>query len=230
MGKLSDTSIVDWSVNTNSNLPTDSTPIGRNLAGQWRNMKSVAREQSLDKQFQRTGTIATTIAGGASASAMPLAGDVTADLVARRKLRLVATDAASTVYAGILNSTYSGGTDVTTVLFAPLDGIAVTGGTYYVDLGTELPNKGSLPPLFQSGTVTITGGNTNATTANFARTEADKAYFVKATVTSTNSGQAGAILVSTIVKGTANMTIGLNADPGGTNATVIGYTIFRTTA
>lgn len=229
MGKLSDTSIIDWSVNTNSNLPTDSTPIGRNLAGQWRNMKSVAREQSLDKQFQRTGTIGTAIAGGASASAMAMAGDLTTDLVARRKVRLVSTDAASTIYAGVLNSSYDGGTNTTSMLFAPLDGVSVTGGTYYIDLGTELPNKGSLPALFQSGTVTITGGNTNATTANFARTEADKSYFVKATVTSTNSGAAGAILVSTIVKGTANMTIGVNADPGGTNATVIGYTIFRTT-
>lgn len=223
---LRDDDISDWSTTAASNPPEDGTLIGRNLSDQFRNLKSVVRSESLNKQWIKLSDTVTTTSASArfTAAFATTAGNLTAYFPVSRKVRLIPTGgSAGTIYGGIIGSSYTSFTSITVIA---LDGAPVNSTEYSVSIGTEDPGKTHLPIYGQEGTLTISGTSTNGT-LTFGRVEPDTAYFVKTTIISTNSGVAGADIVTGLTKSTANCVISLAAAPGGSTETVIGCTVLR---
>lgn len=222
-----DTDISDWSTTTADNLPEDGTLIGRDLSDQFRNIKSVVRSESLNKQWMKLSDLITTTSSSARFTAQfeTTAGDLTAYFPDSRKVRLISLDETATIYCGVIASTYA--LSRTSMTLIALDGAVENATEYQVAIGTEDPSKSHLPTYAQETTVTISGANTSGA-ATFTRTEPDTSYFVKTTVISCNSATAGANVVKSTTKNSANCVIGLAAAPGGATQTVIGCLILRT--
>jgi len=221
-----DTSIGDWSANAASNPPSDATYIGGDLAGQWRNMKSVARGESLDKEFERTGLVTAGATGGALSeiSFFSDAGDQTAIFPEKRKVRLRPTDgSAAWVYSVVILASFS---STTSVVLVDVSGMVTTGESYFVDVGTERPGMSPVPLFTQSGTLTF-ANTTVAANATFTQVEPDEDYFAKLTVTATNSADIGSSVVREVVKSTTGLAVTINAQPGASSEVTFAYSIMR---
>jgi len=233
---LSDIEITQWSTDAAGNPPSDGALIGRNhLAGQFRNLKSVVRQQSLEKQWQRTGMLGfgqvNTLETGSAILA--IVGDVAAQFTPRRKVRLRPASGAGSatyVYAGVRNATYDGA--AFTIIELPLvSGSFVDDLDYLVDFGTEDPAAPSLPFFAETGRLTIEGEDDSgfALFRSLPGALADN-YFFKAMVVSTTSNDANATIITGISKLAAGATITLRAAPGANNNTVISWLMVRPTS
>lgn len=223
-----DTDIRDWSTTAASNKPTDGTYIGRDLAKQWRNIKSVVRVESLDKEFEKTGYVTTTsvhFAAGVGVFSVVGVGDQTATFTAMRKLRLT-EEGGDPIYVGVVSCSYNGGTDTNTLVVNELTA-ELGAGPYLIDVGVPNPDASCLPMFHESGSLTIADAAESGTVTftNFA-TGADLFYFAKATVISA-SGAPPSDIVTRVVKSAGSMNIHIKAAPGAGNSTVIGWGVFR---
>ncbi len=223
---IRDTDITDWSITAAENLPTDGTYIGGDLAGQFRNIKSIFRSESLDKEFQKTGYVTAGATAGTPALISFFAddGDLTATFTAQRKVRLRPSDGSdSWVYCAVLSSSFSSTTSVTLV---NLSGTVASSTEYFVDVGTEQPAYSPIPLFTQSGTVTFVDSNTSKIVL-FSHVEPDDGYFPKLTVISSDSTTAGALVVDGISKSDDRMIVSTNGSPGAGKTVVFGWTIMR---
>lgn len=231
MPVMTDISIRRWSTTASENSPTDGEFIGRNLARQWRNIKSIARGESLDKEFEKSGYItATSSSGGSGAGTITIVGEgnLTTTFTTGRKLRLTPTAGGDAIYVAVDASSYSGGSDTTMVTVIELTDTLGTNVEYDIDLGVVNPDASCLPAVYESGQVTITDPATSAT-ATFSDAglrRSDLMYFAKTQVVSC-SGAAPADIVTRVVKSAGSMEIHIKAAPGGGNNTVIDWQVFR---
>lgn len=225
---IPDTSIWDWTTAANTNLPTDATLIlNGDFARQIRNLKSVARGESLEKEFEATGyTTASTVGGTPSAIFFAAAdGNLVSTFAAGRKVRLrPASGGSSYVYSSVLEAAFLSMT--TQVALVDLAGVLPTGTDgYFVDVGVEDPGATSLPLHIQGGTATIANTNTNAV-VTFAHAEPDPRYFVH--VQSLEVAlPANARRVESIARTNTGMTITLKAAPGAGNIATLGWVAMR---
>jgi len=107
---LVDTSILEWQddyLGADTNLPQDGSSVGGTLDDIVRNIKSVQRAESENKEWVRSGLTPTYV----SATSFTVAGDHRVDLPAGRRLK--ATISGATKYGTVLSSSY--GASVTTV-------------------------------------------------------------------------------------------------------------------
>lgn len=223
---IRDTDITDWSTVSAENAPTDGTYIGGDLAGQFRNIKSVARSESLEKEFIKTGYITAGATAGTPAqiSFYSSEGDLTGTFTDRRKVRLRPSDGSDDwVYCAVVASSYISSTTVTLV---NLSGTVASSTEYFVDVGVDYPTKCPLPLWTQSGTVAFVNTNTSVT-ASFTHSEPDTDYFPKLTVISSDSTNAGATVVSDISKSRTGLSLTTNQEPGASKTVVFGWTIMR---
>lgn len=223
-----DTDIRDWSTTAASNKPTDGTYIGRDLSKQWRNIKSVARVESLDKEFEKTGYVTTTsvhFAAGIGVFTVVGEGDLTGTFSTMRKLRLT-EEGGDPIYVGVDSCSYNGGTDTNTLVVLELTA-ELGSGPYLIDVGTPNPGASCLPMYHESGSLTIADAATSGTvTFSTFATGADLFYFAKATVVSA-TGVSPSDFVTRIVKSAGSMDIHIKAAPGVGNSTVIAWGVFR---
>jgi hypothetical protein len=109
---LSDTDITTWAADyltADGNSPSDTEYINQLLGAQARNIKSVKRAESLNKQWVRTGYVPTYI----SANSFSHPGDVRTVLAVGRRVR--ATDGAGQQYGTILTSSFAASITTVTV-------------------------------------------------------------------------------------------------------------------
>jgi hypothetical protein len=226
---IPDTDIITWSTVESENKPTDATFIGRNLARQWRNIKSIEREESLDKEFEKTGYLtaaAGSIGSGAAVITIVGEGDLTDIITVRRKMRLTPVAGGDATYVSVGAITYNGGTDTNSIALIELTD-TVGSEEYEVDLGVVNPEQSCFPQAYDEGQVVITDPATSAvaTFANGVR-GLDLSYFVKTIVVS-STGASPSDVVTRIEKDVDEMTIHIKAAPGGGFATTINWAIFR---
>lgn len=225
---IRDTDITDWSTTTAENPPTDGTYIGGDLAGQFRNIKSISRAESLEKEFIKTGYITANATAGSPAliSFFSSDGDLTSTFTAGRKVRLRPSDGSdSWVFAGVLQSSYISSTSVH---LDNLSGTVASSTEYFVDVGIEHPTKNPLPRWTQSGTTTFVNSNTSVTTS-LTHAEPDTDYFIKVTPISSDSTTSGATVVKDVTKNRTSIVLATYASPGAAKTVVFGWTIMRET-
>lgn len=221
---LRDLTIDSWSETVTENLPTDGTFISRDLAKHIRNFKSIVRGESLDKEFETQSfstTTATSLGGGLGLLTFVGEGDLTGILTPMRKIRLTASGVS--IYVSVDSSIYDGGSDTTTVGVIELSSAIADDITYAVALGTPIPGATCLPLVYDSGQITISGASTSGT-AVFAL-PVGLLYFAKTQVVSASAG-APSDIVTRIVKAAGSMDIHIKSAPGGSDSTVINWSVF----
>lgn len=231
MPVMTDISIRRWSTTAADNSPSDGEFIGRNFARQWRNIKSIERGESLDKEFEKTAYVsASSASAGSGAGTITVAGEgnLSTTFTTLRKLRLTPTAGGDAIYVAVDSVTYNGGTDINTVVLIELTDTIGTNVEYAIDLGVVNPDASCLPAVHESGQITISEASTSGT-ATFAaaglRTD-DLCYFAKTTVVSADGG-ASSDVVTRVVKAAGSMEIHIKAAPGAGNSTVIDWQVFR---
>lgn len=225
---IADVNLEDWFVAAASNAPTDTTFIRRDLPGQWRNIKSVFRGSSLEKEWLRTGKVPSSVSdsGGGIGSMAFVAGDgdLTSTFTILRKVRMRPTAGGTTVYAAVQSSIFIAGQTVVTLL--ELVSVPIAGVAYQVDVGAESPTAAGMPFYGESGQLTITDPATTGV-ATFAHVQPNTDYFIRPNLISATTAVGGALLVVGIVKTATNATFTLNAAPGGGLVCVWGWTLLR---
>lgn len=225
---IADVNLEDWFVAAASNAPTDTTFIRRDLPGQWRNIKSVFRGSSLEKEWVRTGKQPGTVAdsGGGIGSMTFLAGDgdLTSTFTVLRKVRMRPTAGGTTVYAAVQSSIFLAGQTFVTLL--ELVSVPIAGVAYQIDVGAESPTHAGMPIYCESGQITITDPATSGV-ATFAHQQPNLDFFARANVISATTGVGGALIVVSVTKTKTTATFGLNTPPGGGLAVVLGWTVLR---
>jgi len=231
MPVITDISIRRWYPAGGDNGPTDGEFIGRNLGRQWRNIKSIARGESLDKEFEPTAFVtASSVSAGSGAGTITVTGegDLSAIFTTRRKLRLAPQAGDDSIYAAVQSVSYSGGTDTNTVTLNELTDTIGTNVVYDIDLGVVDPDVSCLPGVHEYGEVTISGAASSAT-ASFSGPmlrSGDAFYFVKTQIVS-STGSTPSDIVERVVKDVGAFDIFLKAAPGGGNSTVVAWQAFR---
>lgn len=185
---VTDTVITDWEPDfgaADTNTPTATTQFSSlPLSDELRNLKSVVRAESVDKQWERWLGIASPWSPSASAptyisaTSFSLPGNWTAasagyyPVIALVNRRIKATVTAGTVYGSIVSASYAGG--ITTVTLAMDSGMALDSGLSEVMWGIIDDVNGALPPtvLKQTNTplycVISNGGSGAAFTGTLA--------------------------------------------------------------
>jgi hypothetical protein len=231
MAEITDIGIENWSTTAASNLPTDGERVGRNLPRQWRNMKSITRGLSLEKEWIRVGKTPLSVNTPAltpefcSFSFRGSDGNLTSYFQVGRKVRMrPLSTTLDTVYAVVWSSSYAG---VTTVYIGILSGVLVAGAeNYWVDVGADGAGVSGYPLFVEQGAVTISDANTTGT-ITFTYKQPDVDYFLKTTVSSTTSAVAGAATVIGTAKTVTGATITLHDAPTLGFSTVVGWALLR---
>lgn len=232
MPQITDTDIRRWYVDAADNGPTDGEFIGRNLGRQWRNIKSIARIESLDKEFEKRAWVtatSSTSGGGNGTITITGQGNLSSTLSARRKLRLSPQSGGDAIYAAVQSVSYNGGSDTNTVTLIELTDTIGTNVAYDIDLGVVHPGSSCLPGVHEYGEVTISGASTSGTasfTGAMRRGNSNAFYFVKTQIVSSDAG-APSDIVTRIVKGQVSFDIHLKSAPGVGNNTVVAWQAFR---
>lgn len=231
MAEITDIGVENWSTTAASNLPIDDERVGRNLPRQWRNMKSIFRGLSLEKEWVRVGKTPVSVDAPAltpefcNFSFRSSDGDLRSYFQVGRKVRLrPLASGLDTIYATVWSSSY---TSSTSVFISILSGVLVDGSdNYWVDVGADGPGVSGYPLFIEHGAVTIADAATTGA-ITFANKQPDVDYFLKTTVSSTTSAVAGAATVIGTAKTQTGATITLHDAPTAGFETVVGWVLLR---
>ena len=164
-----DTKITDWFNDyggTDSNTPVGATLVGTNWDDEIRNMKSVVRDESLNKAWERYGLVYTRV----NATQFTIDGDHTAKCPVNRKI-LALHDNGVTAVGAINSASYSGGTLKTTVnVTFDIFGSALNSDLNEIRFSCLLPVGGAVPRNVPDITTNIQYGEAAGGPVNYTVT------------------------------------------------------------
>lgn len=178
MPHLTDTDITQWSTTAASNSPAGSDSIGHFLAHHFRNVKSVFRAESKNKQWVRYNH---TINLPAPGSVIEVAGNHTSIYHAGRRIKVDFSGTTATLYGYIRSSSHSLGITSVTIDFDHGDTMATIPLEIMVGAHTTLGNNGTFGTHFQCGRQN-SGGAVSEFTVTMPRAMPSTSYCVIVTI------------------------------------------------
>jgi hypothetical protein len=218
-----DTELVQWNTDSTLCSPADSDLIAGNLPGQIRNLKSVFRGHTLEKQWIRRGSgVATYV----SATSFTVLGDQTTFYQINRWLRVWSTTAYSIQW--VTGTTYDGGTNITTVNVIPRSGLPLSDPIVELDSSSTGMRERPTPDRGDSGSITIADAATSGV-ATFGFPPMENYWLYTAMVITATPGAAALskVVWKVDTPTTTGFTIHIAAAPIVGESVVVGWSAMR---
>lgn len=218
-----DTELVQWNTDPTLCAPSDGDLISGNLPGQIRNLKSVFRGHTFEKQWIRRGTgVATYV----SATTFTVLGDQTTFYQMNRFLRVWSTTANTIQW--VTGTVYDGGTNITTVTVISRDGNPLPDPIVELDSSSTGMRERPTPDRGDSGSITISDAAVSGV-ASFNFTPTNNYWLYTALVITATPGASALSKVVWKVgtPTTTGFTIYIAAAPIVGESVVVGWSAMR---